>query len=75
MTKEFAMHFGEHNKKVEEDGSCVTNRKWEMRNVKSIRRYWDGTAMDNGSGCGVVIEVVDKRIERRGLRCARLRFH
>ena len=36
--------------------SWVTKRKFEVKGAKSIRRYWNGSAKNKGSGCGVVIK-------------------
>ena len=37
---------------VHDEGLLVPKRKWEWKNIKSVRKYWDESAEDKGSGCG-----------------------
>ena len=41
--------------------SCVTKREWGVKGTKAITGHWDANAKDEGSGCGVVIKVIDRR--------------
>ena len=39
-----------------------TKRRLEWKNIKAVTGNWDRSAEDKGSGCGVVINMVDKGV-------------
>ena len=38
----------------------MTKTRWKVTTVKTIRRCWDWSVEDRGSGCGGVMKVVDR---------------